>query len=204
MPPKKPSPRRVAAAVHAVNVGGRSLRDVAEEYGTSYVTVLRWVNKAKLGAKPKAKADPPWKGLTSSLAERSAPPEDAEDEEPAEEATLLEQVRALQRDMLSTAKAAKGVGNMKAAQAALASAGLLANTIARIAKTEAEGADVIRVPRSTFLDAQDTVRARLAVSLSRGEMRCPDCSRALSAEWGEIARNKKKPDGEGGAPTKSE
>jgi transposase-like protein len=201
MPAKQPSPRRVAAAVHAVSTG-RSLRDVAEEYGVSYVTVLRWVNKAKAeggGAKQAAKSEPPWKGLTSTLAERARvfPEADDVEPEPAEGGTLLEQVRALQRDMLATARQAKGVGNMKAAQAALASAGLLANTIARIAKTEAEGADTVKFSRAALAEAEDRVRDYVTAIVGRGECRCADCSRALSVSWGEEAKARKAEEPEG-------
>jgi len=190
MPPKAPSPRRVAAAVAAAT-GGRSLRDVAEEYGVSYVTVLRWVNKAKPKKKApkKSEAEPPWKGLTSSLTGRAVAEEEEGEEEPAEGATLLEQVRALQRDMLSTAKAAKGVGNMKAAQAALASAGLLANTIARIAKTEAEGADVFKISRADLAATEESLRKRMQTMKDR-PLLCEHCSRRLSVELAYEGREK--------------
>lgn len=191
MAPKAPSPRRVAAAVKAV-AAGESLRDVADVYGVSFVTVSRWVAKykaeQKAAAKNTPKSDPPWKGLTSSLAQRSAPP-DEEESEPAEAGTLLEQVRALQRDMLDTAKAAKGVGNMKAAQAALASAGLLANTIARIAKTEADSADVFKISRAEIGATADGLRERLKTMRDR-PLCCAECSRRLSVELAYEGREK--------------
>lgn len=183
MPPKEPSPRRVAAAVAAV-ASGRSLRDVADEYGTSYVTVLRWVKKAKASEPPpKAKAKAPaapWTGLTAALTERSEPPP-AEDEapEPAEGATLLEQVRSLHRDLLGTARDAKRVGNMKAAQAALAAAGNLMNTMARLAKLEAEGADVFKISMAEIKATKESLRDRLATMRGR-PLCCAACSRKLS------------------------
>lgn len=196
---KKPSPQRVAAAVRAVNVAGRSLRDVAEEYGTSYVTVLRWVNAAKAAtkpSKPKAKASKPpaepspWTGLTKSLAEREDQPETAPvSTELPEDATLLEQVMALQRDILDTARQAKSVGNVKAAQAALASAGLLSNTIARIKKSEAEGADVLKISRATIDETAAQLRERLATMRSR-PLCCASCSRKLSIEYAYEGRTK--------------
>jgi hypothetical protein len=176
----------VAAAVAAV-ASGRSLRDVADEYGVSFVTVSRWVAKHKAQAakapkkpKPAAKAAHPWTGITATLAERSEPPPPADEgPEEAEGGTLLEQVQGLQRAMLATARESKRVGNMKAAQAALASAGLLANTIARISKTEAEGADVFRVSMAEIKATEESLRARLGTMRGR-PLCCAVCSRKLS------------------------
>jgi transposase len=195
MPAKQPNPKRVASAVRAVTVAGRSLRDVADEYGVSYVTVLRWVNAHKAAAKPatkkpKAKAPAPWSGLTKELTEREPPPEEPPTAADLPEgATLLEQVMALQRDMMASAKAAKAVGNHRAAQAALASAGLLTNTIARIKKTEAEGSDVLKIPRHELITAADSVRKRLEAMRGR-PLCCARCSRLLSIDMAYEGREK--------------
>lgn len=179
--------------MRAVTVAGRSLRDVADEYGVSYVTVLRWVKAAGPAKKPKAaeaKAPTPWSGLTKELTEREPPPEEPPTAADLPEgATLLEQVMALQRDMMASAKAAKAVGNHRAAQAALASAGLLTNTIARIKKTEAEGSDVLKIPRHELITAADSVRKRLEAMRAR-PLCCARCSRLLSIDMAYEGREK--------------
>lgn len=196
-----PKPERIAGVVRAL-ASGRSTRDVAAEYAIDEKTARNWQRDyaARMaegkqpggrfhGIKPIVFDDSPEVIPPASAAETRLERMARKAAEPAppvddgETLSLLEQVRQLQREMLTTAKEAKAVGNTRGAQAALASAGLLSNTILRISKTEAEGAAVLKISREEIMKRRAKVRERMR-SICDRPLLCSECNRKLSVLWG--------------------
>jgi hypothetical protein len=76
------------------------------------------------------------------------------------------------------------VGNSAEAQRCTRTAAGLTPVLARLERDQRDDADVLRLDRGDIEKAMRGVRERVAAILARGELRCADCSRALSVRFG--------------------
>ncbi len=189
--PTPADPDAVSYALEALATG-RTPRDIAAEmtnigFPVSHETVRRWGDKARREALNKAHpivtADSrkaASKKIMADLKERHAEPPPPPAEPEPEPGDLLASTRAMCSGLQRDAAAAKQIGNFSAAQRYMRDAGNLLILIARLEKEAHKDSDVLRISRAEVDATMAGVRARVETILARGELRCAECSRALS------------------------
>jgi transposase-like protein len=177
----KPDPAVVARAVEAVRRGGRSLADVAREHGVSKMTVKRWADAAE--PRPDIAERAARIAAATGLGAAPEPPAAPPAADAASDVDTLEMARRSWRECLARARAAEAEGNHTAAQRSGRDAAAWAVLVARLEKTAAVDADVLRISRAEVDEAMAGIRTRVESIVSR-PLLCAHCSRALSASWG--------------------
>jgi transposase-like protein len=159
-----------ARAVAALK-SGRSLADVGREFEVNPMTVARWRDLA-------AVLPPPIEKRVEKILAETQP------EAPLEETfDSLAATRRMLRNAQELAAQAQREGNFTAAQRAMRDAAELMRLVARLEKIETADEDVLRISRAEIAQARESVFARLETLRARG-LRCPQCDRELSIEWG--------------------
>lgn len=190
---RKTPPEVVAAALAAVATG-RSLQDVAREFGVSAPTVLRWRQAAELAAQE----EPP--PIAQVVAAITAAPALGGPEGPQralaglpdlppipEGADTLERARAMLARVDIIAEHSLRQGNLKAAQSAMRDGLKALNDIARYETQQAKRGDGLHISQEEIDESRETVRARFAALADR-PLLCAHCGRKLAISWGEHAR----------------
>ena len=156
------------SAIRDRAAAGLSSRAIAREFNVSHTTI----------GKVLAAATPP-----ATLPDHMAPPLT-----PAPVAASDAPALVVVRELLAEARAgfanAAAIGNSAEAQRFGRTAAGLTPVLARLEREQREDADVLRLSRSDIDAAMRGVRERVAAILARGELRCADCSRALSVRFG--------------------
>lgn len=174
MPRPKPDPALVAAALELL-AAGCSLRDAAETLGVTEGTIRAW--KKRGGGSPPA-ATAPAETVPDHMAPPTPPPEAVEVGH-----DLVGSVRAMLNRTLTRSAAAEGAGNYTAAQRDSRDAAALVTVLARLSRSEAEDAEVLRISRVEIGELKVSLTERVAAILNR-PLLCAHCSRALSVAWG--------------------
>jgi hypothetical protein len=155
------------AAIRERAAAGLSRRAIALEFGVSHTTIGKVLAAAPPAPLPQHMAPPP-----------PAAPVTASD------APALVVVRELLAEARAGFANATACSNSIEAQRYARTAAGLTPVLARLERDERDDADMLHLSRADVSNAMATVRERVAAIVARGELRCADCSRALSVEWG--------------------
>lgn len=169
-----------AAVLAALDSGETTLAEAAKVAGVSRMTVSRW-RKAARTAPPDA---PPYAGFAPPL-----PPAPPVDERPPPEpmpdvSDPIAFMRRMLSDAMKRASENAATGNNQQATREAKVATDMAAILARLEKGAIEERDVLRLSRPEIAEAMAGVLARVQIMLSRGQLLCAECSRALSVSWG--------------------
>lgn len=172
MPRPPPDPDLVKEAVELV-AAGVSLEDAAAAAGVTEGTVRRWVKLAKL-----APAELVLEVVPGHMAPPSVPLAPLPFTDPIALVRQLidEQRAAIQIDRVN--------GNLRGAASNASTLERLVKSLKQMESHASSDADTISFPRSELVRAEGTLDARIQAYAARGEIRCCDCGRALSVEWG--------------------
>ncbi|MGL4808977.1 MAG: helix-turn-helix domain-containing protein [Giesbergeria sp.] len=180
--------QKLRAVMEAVD-SGLSQAEAGRRVGVNAMTVSRWVERerkrvaaeapapANEPEKPKPKAKPKAKRKTT---EHATPGQEPEEDSLAD---VLETTKALARELLATGEAAKRAGNWTAAQRALNSAQMAANTIARIERERGRSGNAIHIQPHEIETALELHRRNVRTILA-APILCSDCGRKLRIAWG--------------------
>lgn len=170
------TPEKTKALAVAEVRKGRPLREVADEYAVSHVTVSRWVNEAG-GSGPKAPAAPP-------------PAAPAVPSAPTRALTLEEMLLVIQEQLQSAiqiAQDAKAVGHHDAAARAMGQFGKILPVLMAALKRAGEDRDVLKIPLAELEAARRSVAERMAAYAAR-EVHCAKCGREMRATAAGLAK----------------
>lgn len=176
MPRALPDPELVAKAVELVELGC-SYRDAAETLGVTAPTIQRWVKAAKQEPPPSAPPPP------AALPEHMRPPPIIVTQ-PLDVTDPVAAIRQLIQEQHAAIQADRAASNPRGAASNAATLERLMKTLKQLEAGEKRDAEVFSCSRAELALAEQTIEARIAALAARGEIRCCDCSRALSVEWG--------------------
>jgi transcriptional regulator with XRE-family HTH domain len=182
MPRPKPDPEVVAEAVRHVRAGA-TLEAVAKAVGVTGATISRWVSASK--APPATAVPPDVQARAAALVKKAdappPPPAAPVEDECADDAPALEQVRALIRRMNRAAREAErdpAGPNWAVVNRSLAALTRIMPTLKQLEKIEQESEDRITIPRAELERAEAEIEARI-LTLTGGPVRCGDCRKKL-------------------------
>lgn len=172
MPRAFPNPELLARALELVDLGC-SYRDAAETLGVTAPTIQRWVKIARQAPSPTPVALPehmrPAPVAVTQLLDVTDP---------------VAAIRQLIQEQHAAIQADRAASNPRGAASNAATLERLMKTLKQLEQANTSDAEVLKLPRAELALADQTIEARIAALAARGEIRCCDCSRALSVEWG--------------------
>lgn len=152
---------------------GVSLRDIAAQLGVSHSTVRRALQAVTVAPADESPEPSPREPEPLDLETPDEP------EGPVDEVTYL---RALRERFLGLSARCEAKGNLSAAQRAARDGAALSPVIARLERSRRDEGDVFRLSRSEIEDAYKGIVEKFQMAMAeRGELRCADCERRLSA-----------------------
>jgi hypothetical protein len=162
---------------------GHAVREVAAAAGVSFASVARWAREAK----PDVPADMQARARRLVSRSEGAPDRDygPDPMQGVDESDSLAYAKAQRASMIRASRIAQDEGNHTAAQRALRDASGMSLLIARLERDARTDAEILRLSVSD-LEADTAAARELLAAICERPLLCANCSRALSADWGEL------------------